>query len=92
MIGLRGFDGVPGERGDIGPQGETIPGPLGFKGYPGQVGKQGPHGEAGKPGTDGEAGLDGSRGAKGQRGDAGRALLYGRFIYFTLDGHVCPTA
>lgn len=44
MAGLQGFDGVPGERGDVGPAGEIIAGPIGNKGYPGIMGDHGPTG------------------------------------------------
>lgn len=44
LVGPRGYDGVPGERGDIGPQGISIAGADGIKGYPGIIGDHGPTG------------------------------------------------
>lgn len=45
FVGLRGFTGVMGERGDVGLPGATISGPDGIKGYPGIIGDHGPTGK-----------------------------------------------
>lgn len=68
---VNGVDGMPGAKGDIGPQGER--GDIGEKGLPGQDGAPGAPGEKGLPGERGERGEPGPAGEKGDRGEPGLA-------------------
>ena len=62
----KGSIGVPGPKGDVGPQGER--GLQGAPGPKGDVGPQGERGLQGVPGLQGERGLQGVPGLQGERG------------------------
>ena len=63
--------GVPGPKGDVGPQGET--GPLGPVGPQGDIGPAGPQGETGLVGPLGPIGPQGPKGDPGTTGPSGPA-------------------
>ena len=78
VVGPRGGQGVPGEKGErgligeqgpVGPKGDTgLQGPIGPRGL---IGEQGPAGPRGPIGIEGPQGLPGLTGPKGDRGPAG---------------------
>ena len=78
VIGPRGGQGVPGEKGErgligeqgpVGPKGDIgLQGPIGPRGL---IGEQGPAGPAGPIGIQGPQGLPGLTGPKGDRGPVG---------------------
>ena len=78
VVGPRGGQGIPGEKGErgligeqgpVGPKGDTgLQGPIGPRGL---IGEQGPAGPAGPIGIEGPQGLPGLTGPKGDRGPVG---------------------
>lgn len=74
VVPLPGPQGVTGQRGPAGEQGDTgRPGPRGPAGAPGEEGPAGEQGAPGPPGPAGPAGSDGSPGEQGPVGPAGPA-------------------
>ena len=72
------YSGVPGPKGDPGPQGETgLQGPEGPRGLQGETGPQGIQGKAGPQGERGERGAQGEKGEKGDAGPRGDTGLAG---------------
>ena len=71
----RGPQGVPGERGERGIQGER--GPQGERGAQGIQGERGAQGERGEKGERGEQGAQGIQGEKGERGEQGAQGIQG---------------
>lgn len=69
VVGPRGGQGIPGERGPIGEQGQV--GPRGEKGERGDVGPRGEKGDKGDIGERGPIGPIGPQGIKGDKGDTG---------------------
>ncbi|HCE59477.1 MAG TPA: collagen-like protein, partial [Wolbachia sp.] len=70
--GLPGTEGIQGNKGDIGPQGD-----MGLSGTPGLKGDIGPQGEKGDVGLPGTEGIQGNKGDIGPQGVPGMSGLPG---------------
>jgi len=78
VIGPRGGQGVPGQKGEQGLIGETGPqGPQGDIGVKGSVGPRGLLGEQGPEGPQGPIGIQGDQGVKGDKGEQGEPGIQG---------------
>ena len=69
VVGPRGGQGIPGEKGERGPKGFL--GEQGPQGEQGNQGEIGPRGSIGEQGPQGEIGLRGEIGLKGDQGEQG---------------------
>ena len=76
VVGPRGGQGIPGEKGEQGPRGFL--GEQGPQGEKGNEGKIGPRGLIGEQGPQGEIGPRGELGLKGKQGEQGPQGIEGR--------------
>lgn len=75
---LAGPQGLKGDKGDLGPQGEAgVQGQQGLKGDKGDTGERGPQGIQGIQGPKGDQGERGLQGIQGERGPQGEQGLKG---------------
>ena len=78
VIGPRGGQGIPGQKGEQGLIGETGPqGPQGEIGIKGPIGPRGLLGEQGPIGPQGPIGIQGDQGVKGDKGEQGEPGIQG---------------
>ena len=72
VVGPRGGQGIPGEKGEQGPRGFLgEQGPQGEKGNEGKIGPRGELGLKGKQGEQGPQGIEGKKGEQGLLGEQG---------------------